>query len=251
MRIEAQGFHVPKHGHAEREYEDAYFPSQASHRNLKAFRCAVADGATESVFAREWARILVRGFGKGKLRVGWMRRLWMRTIQGRATGPSVPWYVGAKLKDGAFAAFVGLTLHDGSRNGTGGTWRALAVGDSCLFHVRGSKLLAHGPMARSEDFGSNPLLLSTSGTRKLSRGETHVTVLTGDWKPRDVFFLATDALSQWLLAEQERGRSPWGMLRELGDDSDGGAPFEPIVARLRAGECMKNDDTTLLRVEVG
>lgn len=250
MWIYAQGFHVPKHGNAEGEYEDAYYPARASHRSVKSFRCAVADGATESTFAREWAQILVRGFGRGRLRFGRMRQLWSRSVKGRSGGATAPWYIGAKMRQGAYAAFVGLILRDGGNDRPGGLWRALAAGDSCLFHVRSDKLLAHGPMQRSADFNSSPRLLSTSSAGTLLRGGDPVTVLTGEWRPRDAFYLATDALAAWLLAEHEQGRAPWELVRELGDDGSA-APFDLIVEQLRSEHGMKNDDTTLLRVEVG
>lgn len=250
MWIYAQGFHVPKLGSAEREYEDAYYPPRASHRNVKAFRCAVADGATESTFAREWAQILVRGFGRGRLRFGRMRKLWHRSVRGRSSAPGAAWYVGAKMRQGAYAAFVGLILRDGNNGRPGGLWRVLAAGDSCIFHVRADNLLTHGPMKHSADFDSSPRLLSTSSAGTLLRGGDPVTVLTGEWQPRDAFYLATDALAQWVLAEHEQGRAPWELMRELGDDGTA-APFEAIVARARSERGMKNDDTTLLRVEVG
>jgi hypothetical protein len=57
-------------------------------------------------------------------------------------------------------------------------------------------------------------------------------------------------VAQWVLAEHEHGRPPWELLHELGDDG-AAAPFDLIVRRLRSEHGMKNDDTTLLRVEVG
>ena len=105
-------------------------------------------------------------------------------------------------------------------------------------------------MKNSAEFGSSPRLLSTSGAGTLLRGGDPVTVLSGEWRPRDAFYLATDALAQWVLAEHEQGRPPWELLRELGDDGTA-APFDSIVTRLRTEHGMKNDDTTLLRVEVG
>ena len=51
MWICTQAFHVAKKGNAESEYEDAYFPADGFHRDRHMYRCAVADGATESAFS--------------------------------------------------------------------------------------------------------------------------------------------------------------------------------------------------------
>ena len=67
MQVRTQAFHVPKRGNAETEYEDAYFPEIAPEREVSGFRCAVADGASESAFASVWARLLVRGFGRRRV----------------------------------------------------------------------------------------------------------------------------------------------------------------------------------------
>ena len=69
MRVRTQAFHVPKRGNAETEYEDAYFPEHAPDHEVTEFRCAVADGASESAFASVWARLLVRSFGRRRLRL--------------------------------------------------------------------------------------------------------------------------------------------------------------------------------------
>lgn len=50
-------FRLHKRGNAPEEYEDA------AAADLPAGRFAVADGATESSFAREWAKILADGIG--------------------------------------------------------------------------------------------------------------------------------------------------------------------------------------------
>jgi hypothetical protein len=64
----------------------------------------------------------------------------------------------------------------------------------------------------------------------------------GDCQPGDKFFLATDALSCWFLAECEAGRKPWESLASLRSRED----FAAFVDRLRKARSLKNDDTTLL-----
>src|SRR5690606_8657176 len=79
---------LPKSGEA---YEDAWaLPAGEG----PAWRFAVADGATESAFAREWARCLAEGFvadGAGDFGAGlaaW-RAAWRGAVAGRVEG--LPW----------------------------------------------------------------------------------------------------------------------------------------------------------------
>ena len=246
MWISTQAFHVPKQGSSESEYEDAFYPEQSLRSELTSYRCAVADGATESAFSREWAKLLVRNFGRHRFHLRKQQRLWRRIV-GRGT---LPWYLASKVTRGAHAAFIGLSIHDPAASKPRDepkrrTWRAFAVGDSCLFHVRGEKLLKVGPVAKSEAFGNNPYLLSTTSSSSISRNDPSVSVFSGIWKSNDIFYLATDAMAQWLLAEQESCRPPWAALRTLGPSI-----FEPIVSKLREEGRLHNDDTTLLRVEM-
>ena len=106
MWICTQAFHVPKRGNAEDEYEDAFFPENGFYRDPVVFRCAVADGASESAFAREWAEMLVRSFGRRRLRLKHLQDLWRRLVSGRP----LPWYLEAKIPRGSHAAFVGLSV---------------------------------------------------------------------------------------------------------------------------------------------
>lgn len=246
MRLSTQTFHVPKKGNSESEYEDACFPEDCFNGHLRTYRCAVADGASESAFSREWARLLVRSFGERSFRMEQQQLSWRRAVEGKP----LPWYLERKVSDGAHAAFVGLSLRDAnpgeSGNGQGGgRWRAFAIGDSCLFHIRGDELVKVGPLSKSEEFSNNPLLLSTTHPSSFSRHDSLVNTLSGTWESNDSFYLATDALAQWLLSEEEAARPPWGFLRQLEP-----SVFKRVVPILRESGRLHNDDTTLLRIEV-
>lgn len=305
MWIRTEALHVPKHGNAEDEYEDAFFPESGVSSEVSSFRCAVADGASESAFSGLWARLLVRGFGRGRLRLEQLRRTWQRAVGGRGGGDAaagngkakqLPWYLEKKVASGAHAALIGLALREGGNgaagapaggkktkkkrratkppadglrpletppvapprraaagdadaaagsDGPGGSWRALAVGDSCVFQVRGDTLVAVGPLCKAEQFNNSPYLLASKATQHIRRGDEQMTIISGRWQPGDTFLLASDAISQWLLAEHEAGRPPWSMLRALGPQT-----FARFVEKLRAGGALHNDDTTLMRIEV-
>ena len=148
-------FRLAKAGHSAEEYEDAFAAA--------AGRFAVADGASEASFAADWAKLLAEGFvaAKGKPWQGldWLpplRKRWAAAVDGRA----LPWYAETKRDAGAYATLLGLVLQPAAGKKPG-TWRALAVGDSCLFHTRGGRVLAAFPLERSTAFGSQPPLLGS------------------------------------------------------------------------------------------
>ncbi len=285
MRICTQAFHVPKLGNAADEYEDAFFPDSFTDR-VNGFRCAVADGASESVFAKNWAQALVRSFGARQMHLQRLREQWQQDVGSQR----LPWFLEKKSRRGAFAAFIGLSIRTNttarsrakaarkpptsatdwmpaettSGNGAArkesgwhtektpgrvaGTWRALAVGDSCLFQLRGDNLITVGPVCKSDQFDNSPFLIGSKSTDTFRRDAQNLSVHSGTWSRGDRFYLATDALSQWLLLRHEASMSPWEMLRELGakDTRD----FDELIQEMRADHDLHNDDTTLLRVEV-
>ena len=94
-----------------------------------ALRFAVADGASETSFAKEWAELLVARFiaappQPADLRA-WVEPMQATWAQSHLEKPAA-WYAEQKARDGAFSSLLGLAIEDDK-------WRALAVGDSCLF----------------------------------------------------------------------------------------------------------------------
>jgi hypothetical protein len=249
MLVSSQGFHTPKRGNVASEYEDAYFPESACQRKaLSEFRCAVSDGASESAFSREWARLLVRRFHSQRVSLGFLQRCWMRKV----TREPVPWYLEEKIRRGAHATLVGLAIEDSKpAKIKGGSWKATAVGDSCLFHVRANKLLTVAPLSKSDQFNNHPHLVSTNPSNSFGLTASRIKVITGEWLPKDEFYLLTDAIAEWALAQQEAGKPPWTLFKRLGRKGAAGQqPFEKLVTKLRINGELHNDDTTLLRIEV-
>ncbi len=240
-----QVFCRPKRGHRDDEYEDACAADAV------AGRFAVADGASESSFAASWAKLLVEDFVRApEVRpVAWADRLpplqeqWAATLGGQA----LPWYAEAKLQQGAFATFLGVVLEpaEGWRRSR---WVALAVGDSCLFHVRDDALVRAFPLKRAADFGNQPWLVGsrTTPAELLARKPFHVR--KGRWQEGDRLWLMTDALAQWFLTETEVGRRPW---QDLDAHTTDEIAFAAWIEELREAKALRNDDVTVIRVEGG
>lgn len=232
VRVRSRVFHTPKAGHREDEYEDAWAYSEGG---VLPYRAAVADGATESAFARPWAEHLVAEWVrepalsetdfKGHL-TAWQAE-WSEAVAGRAR--DLPWYAQAKLEQGAFAAFLGLSLEPD------GAWRAVAVGDCCLFVLSKGIDPTSWPLDSPEQFHSSPLLVPSVPGVPTGPVQT----LSGTWKPSDTFVLATDAVAAWLLRID-----PAHALDPTEER------FPAHIQKARSEGVLRNDDATLVVLEL-
>lgn len=217
---------VPKSGSSASEYEDA-----AAVEDGEVVRAAVSDGATESVFAKEWAEILARGVVADAVETTdtWANRLpawrgeWFMRVEDRLD--DLPWYAAAKVEDGSFATVLGVTIRPG------GTWSALSVGDCLLVHLSADGSRRAWPEDDPAAFGSRPDLVCSRSDVSSASPQT----CEGTWSSGDAFVLATDAVAAWLLRTGVRRASGW--------DQDA---FASAVREARASGALRNDDSTLV-----
>jgi hypothetical protein len=248
-------FQLPKEGKTEAEYEDACAIREAD----KAIY-VMTDGASDSVFAGLWAQIVADRFAQNDLpnrndAVSWRawidpaQQEWERTVR----ADPVPWYVEPKIREGAFATCVALVIQP-ARGGHPTRWGAVALGDSCLFHIpaegepsREPSPAATGfPISNPEEFGLNPLALSSNPAANELAWE-QVAVTGGIWQPGDRFVLATDALAHWIIT-QIIPTGDWDRLWSLWHTAGNGAFAELMHSELASGT-LRNDDWTLLLVQ--
>lgn len=238
---------MPKAGNTDSEYEDAFWPKHSIHGERYS-RFAVADGATETSFSGIWAKQLVRAYCSGQLEdrkesdeLLELQRKWWSIVRRK----QLPWYAEEKLENGTFAALLGLTLQSESATAERGTWSALAIGDSCLFQLRGGSMLCAFPIQNSADFTNSPLLLST---RSGDNDRVAFKGTSGRWEAGDHFYLMTDAVAAWFLRGFEQQQSPWEIVRDW--DTDPKQPFRSWVEKSRKQNVMRNDDVTVYRIEI-
>ncbi len=246
MWVRAQTCWLPKAGNSREEYEDAFWPEHTE-RQARIFRVAIADGATETSFSGIWAQLLAHAYVRGRLsarRLDSSLRAPQETWWSKVGSVSLPWYAEEKIRQGAFSSLLGVTIAHG-RDGVM-RWHAMAVGDSCLFQVRGNALVAAFPISMAAEFGSRPYLLSTDPARNGMLAE-HLRDIDGDVHSGDSFHLMTDALACWFLGEREAGGSPW---MELAQNSGSPESFAAWIASLRAGGVLRNDDVTAMTVHI-
>jgi hypothetical protein len=244
MSRSVRTFWLPRRGNSPAEYEDA------SAVDASAGRMAVADGATESCFARLWAGLLVEGFVESRdcppqqwpAPLPALQQRWEADVSAR----KLRWAASRLVKRGDFAAFLGLALPVSCDADC--RWQAVAVGDTCLLHTRGPTLLRAFPLEHSRQFDNVPVLVgSRMSTEEVCKRQS--LWLDGRGQPGDRLWIMTDALAQWCLAEHEAGRNPWSELESLLTPPECSDRFASWIEGLRDARGLHNDDVTLVAVE--
>ena len=240
-----QCFRLHKRGNSALEYEDASAAATGSN-------FAIADGATDSSYASLWAQLLVEEFVRAPAPAPNDWREWLPPLQKRWDSQvgqlELPWYGEAKLKQGAFAAFLGLVIDPPNWWGRR-RWRAVAVGDCCLFHVRQQALCAGFPIARASEFNNQPGLVGSRTPPAVLLDKNRIQTSNGSWQVGDQLWLMTDALAKWFLQQQEADKTPCAaielMLTEASTEN-----FTTWIEELRSANELRNDDVTLLAVKL-
>lgn len=245
MKIVGRTLWLPKHGNSPEEYEDAASLMESFESEGSTFRCAVADGATETSFSRLWAELLVGGYVKGA-DVAALQEEWQKAISGR----KLAWYAEEKAERGAFAALLGLSLND-KNEGKPGQWKAEAVGDCCLLHGREGKVLKAFPLSKSEEFNNSPFLISSNSEDNPQAVPAFVSV-TGDWQPGDCFYLMSDAISHWAFKREEEYGDVIHWLKGLTSQEELTTFCEEQRKAVGSDSrpLMRNDDVTIMLVTV-
>jgi hypothetical protein len=277
LRLRWTTLSVQKYGNRPAENEDAVQPGpgQGVYAGPAGFASAMADGATQTSFAGLWARLLVEevvregdsqteGAGKNDPERAGLKPAQVQPIQPALAPPiqraqarwmrelaglELPWHAEEKVRLGAFSSLLGFWVQPPGRSArSGGTWRAAAVGDTCLVQFRRNRLLLSFPLGASAMFNNSPVLLSSNPQRNALILQDEARCWTaGAWLPGDEFLLMTDALAAWCLRELERGSAPLVcLLAHCLNAPDPQAGFAAWVAQQRAAGALKNDDTSLM-----
>ncbi len=239
------GLRIPKPNTSPEQCEDAY--------SFAPGIAAIADGAGQFFESRRWAKILANAFVAGPPWLGdpSAEDGFLGWVSNAAAewGTSIPWesldpIQNIKASEGSAATLTGVE-YSASLDGTGGgSWRCLAVGDSCLFQISDNRLIDWLPVKRAADFSGTSLLLSTR--RAENPDDLRRFVYEGEWHKGDELLLLTDAIAGWFLRQFEAGNTPWMTLAEHDKRSLPG-----FVTRLMTAGKMRIDDVTLVSVSFG
>lgn len=235
-----RAFIVPKAGWSVDDCQDAYAISRSRRR------FAVVDGMTDSALSAEWARLLASHLVEMS---HWDRPSLLTATNTlaedwHALAPTddVPWYLSRKISErGAYATVAALDL---TRTGRGRTYRMLGVGDTCIFHVRGGRLIRAHPYSDAADFQHRPLGLGTLATAANEQVLKATGLRYGTWRRGDRFLIMSDALAAYVLGAVAQCH---GVRRALAFDRTPPA-YSRWVETMRNAGRLKDDDTTLLEV---
>jgi len=258
MQIQPVVFSAPKQGYEPTEWEDGaghVCLGGARGADPQSARFVVADGATETYESRLWVCQLVGSFLSSDQpgAATWpdieraSMTAWFESLQEqwRVTAPAPADYIEEeKMRQGTLATFVGGQIL-GLDTSTP-IWRAVALGDSVLFHVRDGHLVEHFPRYRSRDFDSAPDGIGTLPDW-LARMSEQMMFRQGQLAPGDTIYAATDAFAKWMITCLEKGdKALWPVLDGLIHPVD----FSLLVATQRRAMAMKDDDVTLMRIRL-
>ena len=224
---------IAKHGQAIDECEDAV---RIDHGR---WVMAVADGASSSFGARQWAKTLADEFvaappqplSPGSFEA-WIDRCRTAVMAGESAGQG-GWWSEEGARRGAFATLVGAAVH-GKKHERVVT--VMCVGDSCAFVLGGEvgqRVLRRAlPYEDASQFGSHPNLIGSLAEHgAIAPSWTTMAVGGGE-----VLVLASDAVSEWLLADHRR----FAQIDQLSQP----ALADFLIAERAAGRIV-NDDLTV------
>lgn len=244
-RIRVLSFSMSKLGNKSQDCEDSFAWNP---RNLM---FAMADGASSSVFADIWARSLVETAVKvmndisgemgnsameliSKARVRWYSSI---------SWNSLPWFLKNKAVSGSYSTLLLLHL---SPMASSYRFSSFAVGDTCMFIVRGTSAIESFPVTDPREFGNSPnLIWSGKGSPlpvSIRVQVPHYITKEGIAGPGDRIIMATDALAKWIM----EGNSVSDLLNALQDHQE----IRLFLTREINSKRMRNDDIALAEISV-
>jgi hypothetical protein len=256
MQIQMVTFSAAKDGNAPGEWQDGACGGVAADGSWARF--LVLDGATTAYDPVRWVDQLVRSFAPqangspGPRLEPAAMRAWFAEMQDR-------WAKDVRDFDsiieerkfaevGSFATLLGFEIY--GLDGPEPYLRAVALGDTVLFHVRAGRRIATFPPLGPEDFGTLPDGVHTSPA-SLDKMTERLLIGGGVLEAGDFLFAATDAMAQWILRTIQRGEAKvWDTLTTLAHPD----VFAQLVADQRreqdGSRRLKNDDVTLMRLRM-
>ena len=207
----------------------------------------ISDGVSQSEFPGEFARSLVTIYSARKPATAEeftqvleeAQRQWQDETSERISAVKGNWFA-RNTKWVAGATILGARLE-----GTGKRQRLklIGLGDSNLFVVRNGVIVKAWPQERAEQFTKDVKALKSNAAPRGKVPTASVPV-----QPGDEVFMATDALSAWILKEVEAGRDPFPLIRDIKNQKQLNSFVEKARDQLIPGRAqMTEDDTTLLR----
>lgn len=248
-----RGWSEAKPGHAEDQNQDTF---QVQDTVGDSVLLAICDGASSTVYARQWARELAAAAEPDwpdldddmlTTRLDMVRERFQDTLPA-----DLPWYMSHKIaKEGSQATLIVASLTS-APGGDEITIRTVAVGDSALILFRQDGSTAAFPLEKAAGFGLSPRLVSTKPQPSLGYERWDAALVPGD-----VLVGCTDAVAKWILEGIESAdRQPlFQVLLDVLEDgaatrSDGAGLSGRLVGSTTQHRLDEDDVTLVLCVPV-
>ncbi|MDE0088374.1 MAG: hypothetical protein OXU23_21810 [Candidatus Poribacteria bacterium] len=248
VKLRSNKFIAPKEGETLTDCQDAI------ELNEDKSRYAVADGATRSFYPKMWAELLVKDFCEETTlslkKENWnewiesLQQKWLKQVV--ATVRETKRFMSIdrlSRSESAASTFVGLEIDK-----TKAEWKAMIIGDSCLFHIATSELKESYLIKKSEDFTNRPESFASFAKDSLCEP----TFVTGQTNPGDIFILATDALAKWIIQHEEAGKLEDALEQLISIDGEHEQQFKGFIEKARETEDLRlvNDDVAFLIISI-
>lgn len=219
--------------------------------------CAIADGSSQSFYPGIWAELLVQHFCKNpevnsSNWEAWLEDIqleWLSTVRNRVdtakTSGNPSWIEGINsinLKKSATSTFIGLQFLEDRRI------KVCIIGDSCLFVVKGNKVESY-ILRSSRDFNDRPkYFASYSKDNDFKPDFLDISLDESTSKLTTHLVLATDALSEYILAHSEKRVNIIENILSISSQEQ----FKDFIGAARTDSIgnMKNDDVALIVIDL-
>ena len=245
IRLAASSFITHKEAETPEDCQDACA------QNDEKGNYAIADGVTHSFFPKEWAALLVEYFCNNTdlsvARTDWrawiapIQQKWYEQIEEKVSERNLFYLTNSfNTREPAASTFIGIEFNKDNTE-----WKAMIVGDSCLFHQYDSGFKSY-LIENSTDFTNYPEVFASFAMDNHSEP----TFIHGNANPGDTFILATDSLAKWILEHKEIGKLDVALDRLKVMETD--EKFCQFVHEARHDEAIRlvNDDVTLMLISV-
>ncbi|MCG9132821.1 protein phosphatase 2C domain-containing protein [Candidatus Poribacteria bacterium] len=251
IKLTVKSFITPKKGETTADCQDA------RKHNESVGRYAVADGATLSFFPRQWAKLLVKrfcypdGLSLSFEEENWeawiepIQQEWLEWVSQTVQETKAYMLVDRLSKlESALSTFIGIEF-----NVDKGEWKALIIGDSCLFHQNDSEFKSY-LLDGLSDFQYRPKSFASFEKDNPVGGPPEVK--SDKALPGDLFILATDALAKWIVQHKETGKDTLEKALDQLKQIETNDQFNQFVNIARDQEDIRlvNDDVTLMLISV-
>lgn len=214
---------------------------------------AIADGAGTTLFARQWATVLVEhGLSTPLLSNDpfelewWLRAARQRFERQAPLRQDMSWNALQKAQgQGSYSTFASVRISQVDASSAQAT--LLAIGDSCILHASGETLHSF-PLEQPAQFEQAPLCLPTLArvfSRTFHRCQAQVVTLAAG----DTLLLATDAVAKWIVSagagRYTSAREAMQVVMELSQED-----WPTFIETCRSNGAMADDDSTALLLKL-